>query len=102
MQAKTEVSHHDHDAEGNWKSVKPLVFVLDAVPEDDNTNVKTEKKKKKKTSITTKNFGAFVNIPAMKNTENLFLAWRCRSLNTTSLMMDIRGLVKLNFVRSSK
>lgn len=76
MQVKLELSHHERDGEGSFKSAKPLCFVLDQVPE---APVKTEKKKKSPT-ITTKNFGAYVSIPSVKNSDNIFLAWRCRLL----------------------
>ena len=79
---KIELSHHERDGDGNFKSVKPLVFLMDE-PVDDGQQDATKKekeKKKKKLVITSRNFGAFVSIPAVKSAENLVLAWRCRPL----------------------
>lgn len=76
MQVKLELSHHDRDGEGNFKSAKPLCFVLDELADEP---VKKEKKKKSPT-ITTKNFGAYVSIPSIKNSDNICIAWRCRLL----------------------
>ena len=62
--------------------MKPLVFVMDE-PVDDGQQDATKKekeKKKKKPVITSRNFGAFVSIPAVKGADNLVLAWRCRPL----------------------
>lgn len=81
MKAKIELSHHDRDGEGNWKSVKPLVFVLDEVVEDDTTKKEKGRKKKTAPAITSKNFGAFVSVPAIKDADNMVLAWRCRPLS---------------------
>lgn len=81
-QVKLELSHHEHDSEGNFKSVKALVFVLDQLP-DDQSMTKKEKKKNKQSAPTARNFGAFLSIPALKDAENLCLAWRCRSLFMT-------------------
>ena len=79
---KLELSHHERDSDGAWKSVKPLVFVLDEMVDDEaEKEVKKEKKnKKRKTSITAKNFGASMSLSALKSAENLVLAWRCRWL----------------------
>ena len=80
---KIELSHHERDGDGNFKSVKPLVFVMDEPVDDgqqDATKKEKEKKKKKKPVITSRNFGAFVSIPAVKGADNLVLAWRCRPL----------------------
>ncbi|CAK8999543.1 unnamed protein product, partial [Durusdinium trenchii] len=74
-EVKMELSHHEQDSDGNFKSAKPLVFVLDEPPED---GVKKENKKPKKTApITAKTFGAYVSIPGVKDADNLCLAWRC-------------------------
>lgn len=78
IKVKMELSHHEQDSDGNFKSAKPLVFVLDEPPED---GVKKENKKPKKTApITAKTFGAYVSIPGVKDADNLCLAWRRRPL----------------------
>ena len=73
---KVELSHHEQDSEGKWRSAKSLVFVLDQLQEDDTTK---KEKKRKKTPITAKTFGAYVSIAAAKSADNLCLAWRCRT-----------------------
>jgi len=77
---KIGVSHHQSD-DGDWKSEKPLVFVLD---EPVTEVVKTEKSKKRKKNapqVTAKNFGGHLNISKIKDAEMLLLAWRCRFLD---------------------
>ena len=78
-QVKLELSHHEQDSEGNFKSAKALVFVLDQLP-DDQSMTKKEKKKSKQSAPTARNFGAFLSIPTLKDAENLCIAWRCRLL----------------------
>ncbi|CAK8999549.1 unnamed protein product, partial [Durusdinium trenchii] len=98
-EVKMELSHHEQDSDGNFKSAKPLVFVLDEPPED---GVKKENKKPKKTApITAKTFGAYVSIPGVKDADNLCLAWRRRIDSSASnskggkVIMPIRPVVLL-------
>ncbi|CAK9015311.1 unnamed protein product [Durusdinium trenchii] len=99
-EVKLELSHHERDADGAWKCVKPLVFVLDELvddqPEPVPTDGKKEKKRKKGTTITGKNFGAFTSISALKNATNVFLAWLDTS-NTKGgkVIMPIRPVICL-------
>ena len=75
-----EVSHHKLH-EGEFKNTSPLVFVMDDLPDPESEKVKKEKKSKKsktKDSITTRNFGAHVDVSKLKSAEHLSLAWRCR------------------------
>lgn len=77
-----ELSHHERDSDGVWKSVKPLVFVLDELADDEpeKDGKKDKKSKKNKSRITAKNFGASMSLSALKSAQNLILAWRCRWL----------------------
>ena len=72
------MSHHKKQDDG-WANVKPLVFVLDEVPE---VPKKTKKKEKKGgPSMTSKTFGAFLSLTKIKSSEStLCIAWRCRLL----------------------
>lgn len=80
-QVKVELSHHNREG-GGFVSSKPLAFLL-----DDTSPQEDSKKKKRKLQITTKNFGAFVSISAVKNAEHLALAWRVRLVWGCSLSM---------------
>ena len=75
---KVEISHHKKQ-DDDWASVKPLVFVLDEVPE-----VPKKSRKRGKTAgstTTSKNFGAFLSLTKIKSSEStLCVAWRCRLL----------------------
>ena len=86
-QVKIEISHHQVDDNGEVKSVKPLVFLVDEPPTGNQGagDVKKEKKrgKKKKAAApvpTSKNFGGHLQICKVKNAQILVLAWRCRFL----------------------
>ena len=74
MQVKLEVSHHQK-VDGGWKTVKPICFVLDELQPEPKKS-----KKKKSNTITSKNFGAYINVSKLKSVPSLLLAWRCRSL----------------------
>ena len=77
---KLEVSHHIQQDE-NWTSSKPLVFVMDETPE---VPKKTKKRSKNGSTMTSKNFGAFMNISKIKTcATTLLVAWRCRLLDCT-------------------
>ena len=84
IQVKLEVSHHKLQ-DGVWKAVKPLVFVLDNVPEDKKVKKEVKeggrKKKKAKTEgLNIRNFGASLDVGKIKCAEHLSTAWRCRFL----------------------
>ena len=86
LQVKIEVSHHALQ-DGAWKTTKPLVFVLDNIPEEKQKKVKKELKEKKRKlkkegtdGISMKNFGAHLDVPKIKSAEHLTTAWRCRFL----------------------
>ena len=74
-----EVSHHAFN-DGDWKSTKPLVFVLDNMADLDAKDNKKSKKNKGK-NLTHRNFGAFLDIGKVKSAQHLSLAWRCRLLD---------------------
>eukprot|EP00438_Fugacium_kawagutii_P011717 Skav213092 [mRNA] locus=scaffold512:115995:131433:- [translate_table: standard] len=88
---KLEVSHHALQ-NGDWKQTKPLVFVLDNIPDPEtkkDKNVKKEKdaekprkraKKQKKDDLTNRNFGSYLDIGKTKSAQHISLAWRCRLL----------------------
>ena len=59
-----EVSHHAFN-DGDWKSTKPLVFVLDNMADLDAKDNKKSKKNKGK-NLTHRNFGAFLDIGKVK------------------------------------
>lgn len=75
LEVKIELSHHNRDSDGSLTLDKALVFILD---ESDDGQTEGKKSKKKKNTISTKNFGAFLSISALKSAENLLLVWRCR------------------------
>ena len=85
-QVKIEVSHHLLE-NGDLKSIKPLVFVVEEPPAL-NQDVKQEdgKKRRKKKHVppapTSKNFGGYLKIPKVKTSEILVVCWRCRFLAT--------------------
>ena len=74
IQVKLEVSHHQK-VDGGWKTTKPICFVLDELQAE-----KKKPKKNKKAGVTSKNFGAYINISKLKSVPSVVLAWRCRSL----------------------
>ena len=74
IQVKLEVSHHQK-VDGGWKTTKPICFVLDELQAE-----KKKPKKAKKAGVTSKNFGAYINISKLKSVPSVVLAWRCRSL----------------------
>ena len=81
-----EVSHHVR-AENAWKVTKPLVFVLDDLPETKkNGTVKEEKKSKKQkaknkeSGLSLKTLGSALDVGKVKSSTNMTLAWRCRLL----------------------
>lgn len=76
LEVKIELSHHTRDSDGSLALDKALVFILDEL--DDGQTEGKKPKKTKKNAITTKNFGAFLSISALKSAENLLLVWRCR------------------------
>eukprot|EP00438_Fugacium_kawagutii_P031749 Skav206267 [mRNA] locus=scaffold8121:279:8933:- [translate_table: standard] len=87
-QVKLEVSHHASN-NGDWKQTKPLVFVLDNIPDPEkDKKIKKEKeekprkkqKKQKKDELTSRNFGSYLDIGKTKNAKHICLAWRCRLL----------------------
>ncbi|CAK8997750.1 unnamed protein product [Durusdinium trenchii] len=71
------------------------------VVEDDTTKKEKGRKKKTAPAITSKNFGAFVSVPAIKDADNMVLAWRCRIDNSgaaskgAKLIMPIRPVMCL-------
>lgn len=72
---KIELSHHNLDTSTKEvTSTKPLVFVMDQMAEPQG--------KKRKVIITTKNFGARLDIGKLKEGlgPSLQLFWRCRLL----------------------
>ncbi|CAL1154099.1 unnamed protein product [Cladocopium goreaui] len=73
-EVKLEVSHHQK-VDGGWKTTKPICFVLDELQAE-----KKKPKKAKKAGVTSKNFGAYINISKLKSVPSVVLAWRCRSL----------------------
>lgn len=77
------MSHHEL-REDEWVCSHPLVFVMDelADPLDVKKEGKGRGKNKKKPAFTSKNFGAQVQIPAVKEAKALTLAWRCRQLGS--------------------
>lgn len=66
--------------------MKPLVFVLDNIPDETVKKEKKDKKRKKdkKTELTNRNFGSFLDIGKVKNAKTMSLAWRCRLLGYTT------------------
>ena len=78
FQVKLEVSHHQTESNGDFKSSKSLAFVLDEKTEKPEGSKKG--KKKANGSLTSKNFGSAVNVSKLKSSPSLIIAWRCRSL----------------------
>ena len=79
---KIDVSHHKLQ-DDQWSCTKPLVFVLDAAQEPQQTTGKKKKVKGQKggVQINAKNFGSWMSITKVKTCgETLKLAWRCRLL----------------------
>lgn len=85
---KVEVSHHALQ-DGDWKQLKPLVFVLDNIPDPDSKGDKKVKKEPKKrskkdkkpsTDLTSRNFGSYLDIGRVKSAHHMTLAWRMRLL----------------------
>lgn len=72
-----EVTHHEL-VDFEWKNVKNLVFVLDELV--DPVKKETKRRKTKGPDYTSRNFGAFMNIGALKNATSMTLAWRVRWL----------------------
>lgn len=73
-EVRVELSHHRKEDDA-WVCSKPLVFVMDAVPE---LEVK-KKGKKKSAQFTVKNFGAWMSMTKVKTAlDTLKLGWRCR------------------------
>lgn len=76
-----EVSHHELQ-DGQWQSVKPLVFVLDE-PKEEKTKRERGKSQKNKggPQMTIKNFGAWISVTKLKTcSDTVSIVWRCRSL----------------------
>ncbi|CAK9099407.1 Uncharacterized protein SCF082_LOCUS46557 [Durusdinium trenchii] len=69
------------------------------VVEDDTTKKEKGRKKKTAPAITSKNFGAFVSVPAIKDADNMVLAWRIDNSGAASkgakLIMPIRPVMCL-------
>lgn len=85
---KIEISHHDIKG-GEFKNVKPLVFVVDEPKvEVKNEGKKSRKKKVAGGTMNMKNFGSHLSIPKVKSSELLILAWRCRFLGWLSPSFD--------------
>ena len=76
-EAKLEVSHHKLQ-DDKCTNVKPIVFIMDDPPQP---KVKKQKKTKDSVSITTKNFGSWMNVSKLKTCLDTFkIGWRCRFL----------------------
>jgi len=76
---KLAVTHHTVTTNGDsWQltAEKALVFILDA-PKQPDTGKKT-KKKSKRGSFNTKNFGSIMSVDKMKNAKRFITGWRCR------------------------
>ncbi len=80
---KVELSHHKKMEDGlDFDAAKKLVFVLDDVKTSNNGK---KQKKDKSSSLTAKNFGAYIDVNKVKaNPTTLALAWRCRPLGIAS------------------
>ena len=87
---KLEVAYHQQQ-EDDWSSAKPLVFVMDAPPEGKRkTKVEKGQTGSKGPSVTSKNFGAWMDISKFKTCgDTLNLAWRCRVPSYLHLLIEL-------------
>jgi hypothetical protein len=98
------ISHHNlKKTDQTMNQTKELVFVLDPPPDEEQKKKKRKLKKggkeAKESTVSVKNFGAHLNIPKVKNSQHLGLAWRCRMDSQTDgakVLMPIRPVAILN------
>lgn len=94
-EAKLEVSHHKLQ-DDKCTNVKPIVFIMDDPPQP---KVKKQKKTKDSVSITTKNFGSWINVSKIKTCSDTFkIGWRCRFLDNCFVFGLERISVSLDFM----
>ena len=104
FKVKVRISHHTlKKSDQSISQAKDLVFVLDPLADAEQTKKKRKLKKggkdAKESTVSVKNFGAHLNIPKVKNSQHVGLAWRCRLDSHTDgakVLMPIRPVAILN------